>query len=80
MAQPKKSQFISFRVTAEQLNMIESAATDAGLKARDWCREIVLERVGQERLMTKGERFFFEQFARGQFVVRRVFNSSPTTI
>ena len=73
MAQSKKSQYISFRVTEEQLNKIESAATDAGLKARDWCREIVLERVGQERLLTKGEHFLFEQFARAQYLVTQGF-------
>jgi len=73
MAQPKKSQYISFRVTEEQLKKIESAATDAGAKARDWCREIVLERVGQERSMTKGERFLFEQFARAQYLVTQGF-------
>jgi hypothetical protein len=73
MAQPKKSQYISFRVTEEQLDKIESAATDAGAKARDWCREIVLERVGQERLLTKGERFLFEQFARAQYLVTQGF-------
>jgi len=73
MAQPKKSQYISFRVTEEQLGKIESAASDAGAKARDWCREIVLERVGQERLLTKGEHFLFEQFARAQYLVTQGF-------
>jgi hypothetical protein len=73
MAQPKKSQYISFRVTEEQLNKIQSAASDAGTKTRDWCREIVLEWVGQGRLMTKGERFLFEQFARAQYLVTQGF-------
>ena len=73
MAQPKKSQYISFRVTEEQLKTIESAATDAGAKARDWCREIVLEKVGQEWSMTKGERFLFEQFVRAQYLVTQGF-------
>lgn len=73
MPEPKKSQYISFRVTEEQLNKIESAATDAGAKARDWCREIVLEKVGQERLMTKSERFLFEHFVRAQYLVTQGF-------
>lgn len=73
MAQPKKTQYISFRVTEEQLNRIESAATDAGAKARDWCRDVVMEKVGDERPMTKIERFLFEQFARAQYLVTQGF-------
>jgi hypothetical protein len=73
MTQPKKSQYISFRITEEQLNKIESAATDAGAKARDWCRDVVLEKVGHEHPMTKGERFLFEQFARAQYLVTHGF-------
>lgn len=73
MAQPKKTHYISFRVTEEQLNRIESAATDAGAKARDWCRDVVLEKVGDEHPMTKIERFLFEQFARAQYLVTQGF-------
>ena len=73
MAQAKKSQFISFRVTEEQLNKIESAATDAGTKPSDWCRDVVREKVEDEHPMTKGERFLFEQFARAQYLVTQGF-------
>jgi hypothetical protein len=73
MAQPKKSQYISFRVTEEQLETIESAATDAGAKARDWCRGVVLEKVGHERPMTEFERFLFEHFVRSQYLVTQGF-------
>jgi hypothetical protein len=73
MAQPRKSKYISFRVTEEQLKKLERAAADAGAKARDWCREVVLERVGHERPMTKGERFLFEQFARELYLVTHGF-------
>jgi hypothetical protein len=73
MAQPKKSQYISFRVTEEQLEKIESRATDAGAKTRDWCRNVVLERIGHERPMAKMERFLFEQFACAQYLVTHGF-------
>ena len=73
MAQAKKSQFISFRVTEEQLNKIESAATDAGTKARDWCRDVVLEKIEDEHPMTKGERFLFEQFACTRYLLTHGF-------
>lgn len=36
MAHIKKSKYISFRVTEAQLKEIDMAATDAGLKAREW--------------------------------------------
>jgi hypothetical protein len=73
MDRPKKSQYISFRVTAEQLDKIEGAAMDAGAKPRDWCRDVVLEKLGDEHPMTKGERFLFEQFARAQYLVTHGF-------
>lgn len=62
MAQPKRSKYISFRVTEEQLNQIETAALDAGLQAREWCREVVLERLGEQQPMTKCDRLLFENF------------------
>ena len=43
---PNKTKYISFRVTEAQLIEIETAATHVGSKTRDWCRSVVLERVG----------------------------------
>ena len=45
MDHTKKSKYISFRVTEEQLIEIEVAAVDAGVRAREWCRDVVLERL-----------------------------------
>jgi hypothetical protein len=73
MVHPKKTKYISFRVTAEQLVEIETAATSAGAKTRDWCRKVVLERVGHQPSLTVGERLLFEQFVRAQYLVTQGF-------
>lgn len=38
MGTAKKTKYISFRVTEEQLIEIETAATQVGAKTRGWCR------------------------------------------
>ena len=73
MVQAKKTRFISFRVTEEQLIEIETAATHVGYKTRDWCRSVVLERVGHRPSLTMGERLLFEQFVRAQYLVTQGF-------
>src|SRR5689334_1675770 len=73
MVLAKKTKYISFRVTEEQLIEIETAATNAGAKSRDWCRRIVLERLGQQPSLTVGERLLFEQFVRAQYLVTQGF-------
>jgi hypothetical protein len=74
MVTAKKTKYISFRVTEEQLIEIETAATHVGSKTRDWCRSVVLERVGHRPSLTMGERLHFEQFVRAQYLVTQVFN------
>ena len=69
----KKTKYISFRVTEEQLIEIETAATHVGSKTRDWCRSVVLERVGHRPSLTMGERLLFEQFVRAQYLVTQGF-------
>lgn len=73
MAQPKKSKYISFRVTEEQLNEIEAAALDALAKPAEWCREIVLQKLGYAPAMTRSERFLFQHLVRAQYLVAQGF-------
>ena len=73
MAHAKKTRFISFRISEEQLIEIETAAMNSGAKARDWCRTVVLERVGHQPSLTVGERLLFEQFVRSQYLVTQGF-------
>jgi hypothetical protein len=73
MVNAKKTRFISFRISEEQLIEIETAAMNAGAKPRDWCRSVVLERVGHRPSLTMGERLLFEQFVRAQYLVTQGF-------
>src|SRR5690242_11792365 len=73
MAHPKKSKYISFRVTEEQLNEIEAAALDALAKPREWCREVVLAKLGYAPAMTRSERFLFQHLVRAQYLVTQGF-------
>ena len=73
MVHAKKTRFISFRISEEQLIEIETAALNVGAKPRDWCRTVVLERVGHQPSLTAGERLLFEQFVRSQYLVTQGF-------
>ena len=73
MAQAKKSKYISFRVTEEQLNEIEAAALDALAKPAEWCREVVLQKLGYAPAMTRSERFLFQHLVRAQYLVTQGF-------
>ena len=73
MVHAKKTRFISFRISEEQLIEIETAAMNVGVKPRDWCRTVVLERVGHQPPLTVGERLLFEQFVRAQYLVTQGF-------
>ena len=73
MAQVKKSKYISFRVTEAQLKEIDIAATGAGLKAREWCRDVVFEKLGHAPAITRSERLLFEHLLRAQYLLTQGF-------
>ncbi len=83
MTQPKKSQYISFRVTDEELHVIEEAAAATGEKPRDWCRQMVLEKVRREHGMTKSQCLLYEELGRVRYLVghgfRLLANENLTT-
>lgn len=69
MTQPKRSKYISFRLTEEQLTRIETAALDVGFHAGEWCRQVVLEQLREPQPMTKCERLLFANFVRAQYLL-----------
>jgi len=73
MDHTKKSKYISFRVAEEQLIEIEMAALDAGIRAREWCRNVVLERLGSDTALTPNERLLFQNLVRVQYLVTHGF-------
>lgn len=73
MDHTKKSKYISFRVAEEQLIEIEMAAVDAGVKAREWCRVVVLEKLGSDTTLTPNERPLFQNLVCVQYLVTHGF-------
>src|ERR1041385_5459971 len=73
MDHTKKSKHISFRVTEEQAIEIEMAALDAGIKGREWCRNVVLEKLGSDAALTPNERLLFHTLIRVQYLVTQGF-------
>jgi hypothetical protein len=80
MEHTKKSKYISFRVTGEQLIEIEMAAVDAGVEAREWCRDVVLAKLGSDDVLTPNESLLFQNLVRVQYLVTHGFNCSRITI
>ena len=73
MDHTKKSKQISFRVTEEQAIEIEMAALDAVIKAREWCCNVVLEKLGSDAALTPTERLLFRTLIRVQYLVTHGF-------
>jgi len=73
MAHIKKSKYITFHVTEAQLKEIDRAATDAGINAREWCRDVVFEKLGQVPAITRSERLLFEHLLRAQYLLTQGF-------
>ena len=64
---------ISFRLTDAAWLRIEQEVEETPLTAHEWCRLAVLEKLNRDHGLTKSERFLFEQFARGQYLVTQGF-------
>jgi hypothetical protein len=59
----KKTHTIAFRVDDEEFRRIYQAAGAEGLGANEWCRELVLARVGGAHALGLGERLLYEEVA-----------------
>jgi hypothetical protein len=46
---------------------------DAGIKAREWCRNVVLEKLGSAAALTPNERLLFHTLIRVQYLVTQGF-------
>jgi hypothetical protein len=64
-----KGEFIGFRVTREDVEMVREKAQLSGRRVADWCRDVVLSEARKEVGMTASERAIFEQVT----VVRHLF-------
>jgi hypothetical protein len=49
------------------------AALDAGIKAREWCRNLALEKLGSDAALTSNERLLFQNLIRVQYLMTQGF-------
>jgi hypothetical protein len=64
---------IGYRLDDEAWDKLEKAILGTGLSPHDWCRLAALEKLNRDRRLSPSERFLFEQFARGQYLVTQGF-------
>ncbi len=65
----KKSRNITFRLTKQQYDQIESAALAAGDEPNSWCRRIVLIQSTDGFGLTQNDRLIYEEIARVRYLV-----------
>jgi hypothetical protein len=73
MPKTKKLRTISYRISEEVWMKIEREAADTGETPHQWGRSAALEKLDREHGLSQSERFLFEQFARGQYLVTQGF-------
>ncbi len=65
----KKSRNITFRLTREQYEQMESAALAAGEDPNSWCRKVALIQLSEGFGLTKNDRLLYEEIARVRYLV-----------
>jgi len=65
----KKSRNITFRLTSEQYEQVESAALAAGEDPNSWCRKVALIQLSEGFGLTKNDRLLYEEIARVRYMV-----------
>ena len=63
MGRLKKTHTVAFRVDEDKFRRINEAAGAEALGANEWCRELVLARVGGAHALGAGERLLYEEVA-----------------
>jgi hypothetical protein len=59
----KKTHTVAFRVDEDEYRRVDAAAGAEGLGANEWCRGLVLARVGGAQALGPGERLLYEEVA-----------------
>jgi hypothetical protein len=73
MPKTKKLRTISYRISEEVWMKLEREAAETGETPHQWGRSAALEKIDRENGLSPSERFLFEQFARGQYLVTQGF-------
>jgi hypothetical protein len=64
----KKTRTITFRLTNEQYEQVESAALAAGEDPNSWCRKVALIQLTEGFGLTKNDRLLYEEIARVRYL------------
>ena len=79
----KKTRNITFRLTNEQYEQVESVALAAGEDPNSWCRQVALIQLTEGFGLTKNDRLLYEEIARVRYLVghgfRMLLGSQPIT-
>jgi hypothetical protein len=69
MAETKRTRNVAFRLTEEEYELIESAATASGEDPNTWCRKMALGQSNQGYALTKNEGLIYREIAVLRFLV-----------
>jgi len=69
MSETKRTKNIAFRLTDEEYNQIEKAATASGDDPNTWCRKLALAESGEGNAFTQNERLIYREIALLRFLL-----------
>ncbi len=79
----KKSRNVTFRLSNEQYEQVESAALAAGDDPNNWCRKAALSQLSEGHTFTKNERLIYQEIALLRFLIghgfKMIFSRNETT-
>jgi len=79
----KKSRNVTFRLSNEQYERMESAALAAGDDPNSWCRKAAVSQLSEGHTFTKNERLIYQEIALLRFLIghgfKLLFSRNETT-
>lgn len=69
MAETKRTKNIAFRLTDDEYEQIENAASAAGEDPNTWCRNLALTQSSEGYTLTKNERLIYQEIALLRFLI-----------
>jgi uncharacterized protein (DUF1778 family) len=73
MAETKRTRNVAFRLTEEEYERIEAAATASGEDPNTWCRKLALTQTNEGYALTKNERLIYKEIAVLRFLLGHAF-------
>ena len=69
MTETKRTRNIAFRLTEDEYERIEKAATASGDDPNTWCRKLALAETTEGYVFTKNERLIYKEIAILRFLI-----------